>query len=286
MTKNLMPSSSRAIEATKWADRSHKPSVRDRVGGLPTTGGSDTCGMPHFPHAALNLYHLYRYTPLVEKSASKQPPFFFLICSVSFCQSSHLKSFRIRRFDCNLQNSQMLWKPLTLKLFRERSTYHKTGWVGSSRHQQKSGEANNGAQLLEGCACWRLQLTAENRTSSKSFSLGSPDGCKRNINWTPKKSVKINQKINNLYKLWRPQPVPFEVKVAKFAPSTSLSCNFSPAWQKRRCGKCILDPDGTARIELELNWSIKKKTSCLPYLGDYTTQLYGDHSKPLYKDPY
>ena len=76
MTKNLMPSSSRAIEATKWADRSHKPSVRDRVGGLPTTGGSDTCGMPHFPHAALNLYHLYRYTPLVEKSASKQPPFF------------------------------------------------------------------------------------------------------------------------------------------------------------------------------------------------------------------
>ena len=137
MTKNLMPSSSRAIEATKWADRSHKPSVRDRVGGLPTTGGSDTCGMPHFPHAALNLYHLYRYTPLVEKSASKTTPLFFWICSVSFCQSSHLKSFRIRRFDCNLQNSQMLWKPLTLKLFRERSTYHKTGWVGSSRHQQK-----------------------------------------------------------------------------------------------------------------------------------------------------
>lgn len=87
MTKNLMPSSSRAIEATKWADRSHKPSVRDRVGGLPTTGGSDTCGMPHFPHAALNLYHLYRYTPLVEKSASKQPPFFFGFARYHFAKA-------------------------------------------------------------------------------------------------------------------------------------------------------------------------------------------------------
>ncbi len=27
--------------------------------------------------------------------------------------------------------------------------------------------------------------------------------------------------------------------------------------------------------------SNEKKTSCLGYIGDYTTQLYGDYNKPL-----
>ena len=39
-------------------------------------------------------------------------------------------------------------------------------------------------------------------------------------------------------------------------------------------------------LYVDSNWAIKNNWLFNVYIGDYTTRLYGDDNKPLYKDPY
>jgi len=50
------------------------------------------------------------------------------------------------------------------------------------------------------------------------------------------------------------------------------------------CGASVVkkgEPEIEIQLDVAIIWSMKKDPGCLGYIWDYTTQFYGDYSKPL-----